>query len=343
MANLTRASRELFVRPPDEQFKSFQDLSLHCQREKERSSEYWQAPQLLAPKVDCDAVVVAVGEDDSHLLNDWSFTQLYKLAGVSKDTINRLHPETASRALRETIPSSEKPMQLLRMDQTIRSLHGVSYTRLWNADLLATVGEFATDFQPPPAGFNGATGLYCGEQDLFAFMIDPDGWIEIGGEEFAPGFFVWNSEVGRRSLGIQAFWYQRICMNHIVWDATEVIEFTRKHTANVQEGLGEIRRIIAQLVERRDVRKDGFYRVVTRAMSETFGPDEESVAKELAKHGIPRGLIKDALPVAAELGKGRYTIFGMVDALTRLTPLIKHVGDRTEAEAKVASLLSLAV
>ena len=127
--------------------------------------------------------------------------------------------------------------------------------------------------------FNGATGLYCGEQDLFAFMIDPNGWIEIGGEEFAPGFFVWNSEVGRRSLGIQAFWYQRICMNHIVWDATDVIEFTRKHTASVQEGLGEIRRIIAQLVERRDVRRDGFHRVVTRAMSETFRPRLEAFAR----------------------------------------------------------------
>lgn len=48
----------------------------------------------------------------------------------------------------------------------------------------------------------GATGLYCGEQDLFCFLIDPAGWIEIGEEAFAPGFFVWNSEVGRRSLGI---------------------------------------------------------------------------------------------------------------------------------------------
>ena len=50
-----------------------------------------------------------------------------------------------------------------------------------------------------------------GEQDMFCFMIDPTGWIEIEGENFAPGFFVWNSEVGRRSLGIQTFWFQAIC------------------------------------------------------------------------------------------------------------------------------------
>jgi hypothetical protein len=343
MTNLTRASRELFERTPDERFNSLQELWQHCQKEREASSECWQPPQLLAPDVGGDSVAVNVAQDGAHVLNDWSFTQLCKLSGVSKDTINRLWPETASRALRETIPSSDKPMQLLRMGRTIRSLHGVSYTRLWNSELLSVVSEFATDFEPPAAGFNGATGLYCGEQDLFAFMIDPNGWIEIEGEEFAPGFFVWNSEVGRRSLGIQAFWYQRICMNHIVWDATDVVEFTRKHTANVQDGLGEIRRIIAALVERRDERKDGFYRVVTRAMSETFGTDQESAAKELAKHGIPRSLAKEALPIAEQLGKGRFTVFGMVDALTRLTPQIKYAGDRTEAEAKVASLLALAI
>jgi type I restriction-modification system DNA methylase subunit len=35
---------------------------------------------------------------------------------------------------------------------------------------------------------------------MFCFLIDPKGWIEIDGEAFAPGFFVWNSEVGRRAF-----------------------------------------------------------------------------------------------------------------------------------------------
>jgi hypothetical protein len=204
------------------------------------------------------------------------------------------------------------------------------------------VNEFATDFEPPVAGYNGGTGLYCGEQDLFAFLIDPAGWIEINGEEFAPGFFVWNSEVGRRSLGIQAFWYQRICMNHIVWGATDVVEFKRKHTANVQEGLQEIRHMIEQLAERRDVRKDRFQPIIAKAMTDTLATDKESVIKELTKFGIPRRLINEAVPIAEQLGKGRFTIFSLVDALTRFTPKIKYVGDRIEVEQRVAALLALA-
>jgi len=37
---------------------------------------------------------------------------------------------------------------------------------------------------------------------------------------------------------------QAVCQNHIVWDAVEVVDFSRKHTANVYESVAEIRGII---------------------------------------------------------------------------------------------------
>ena len=42
MVNLTKASRELFSRTPDERFDSFDSLLAHCQERQERSIEYWQ-------------------------------------------------------------------------------------------------------------------------------------------------------------------------------------------------------------------------------------------------------------------------------------------------------------
>jgi hypothetical protein len=121
----------------------------------------------------------------------------------------------------------------------------------------------------------------------------------------------------------------------------EVFDFTRKHTANVHDGLGEIRRIIEALVEKRDERRDGFVRVLTKAMQERLGPDSESVVKELAKNGIARNLARDAIEIVRP--EGAFTIFALVDALTRLTQKAKYAGDRVEADAKVASLLALAV
>ena len=287
MVNLTRASRELFSRSPDERFESLNDLRAHCHNERRFSTERWQLPQLMQPRSDGETVLLDL-EGESQRLNDWSFGQLCRMSGVSKDTIMRLSPGTASVALRETLPAADKPIQVLTAGSTVRSLHGISYTRLWNSELLDVVASYATDFQPVPAGFNGGTGLYCGEQDLFAFLIDPQGWAEIDGESFAPGFFVWNSEVGRRTLGIQTFWFQAVCQNHIVWDATQAIEFNRKHTTSVQDGLTEVRRLIEQLVATRDARRDGFHRVIRNAMATNLGRDADEATKALFEHGIPR-------------------------------------------------------
>lgn len=341
MVHLTRAHHELFCRAPDERFRSLDELWQHCRDERKCSSEHWQLPQSLRPQSEDGSVLLSVEGLGPGRLNDWSFGQLCRLSGISKETIGRLTAETASIALHETLPAADKPVQLLTAGATVRSLHGVSYTRLWNADLLEVVRSYGSDFEPPPVGFSGATGLYCGEQDLFAFLIDPLGWTEIDGEAFAPGFFVWNSEVGRRTLGIQTFWFQAICQNHIVWDATNVVEFTRKHTASVGSGLAAIGRLIEALVEQRDARRDGFFKMIRRAMSERLASDADEALKALYAGGIPRQLAKQAVELAQT--QGRFTVFALVDALTRLTQRAEFVGERVELDQKAAALLSLVV
>ncbi|MBI3863134.1 MAG: DUF932 domain-containing protein [Planctomycetia bacterium] len=363
MQNLTRANRELFHRGPDECFPTMNALWNHAYERKQRSRDLWHPPQALRLHAAEERLSLAFDDDGPYALNDWSFAQLCRLAGVSRDTINRLKPETAVLALSETLPSSEKPIQLLTEGNRVRSVHGVAYTRLWDVELLAMLKEFATDFQPPqqaggtapsdgaanedipfepdpdPAPTSG-TGLYCGEQDMFVFLIDPLGWAEINGEAFAPGFFLWNSEVGRRAVGVQTFWFQAVCQNHIVWDAVEVVEFTRKHTANVHESLGEIRRIIANLVEKRDQRRDGFASLIRKAMTATLGHDADAVLDMLQQRGIARTLAKQALEQARR--KGAFTIFAVVDALTQLSRGLPHAGERVELDQKAGRLLALA-
>ena len=343
MANLMKASTELFRRSPDERFETLDQLYLHCQKERNASADRWHPPQALRPRMDDSRLTLTVNGCETLGLNHWSFGQLCTLCGINRETINRLSPETASRAFEETLPTSTKPLQLLTLEASvIRSIHGVTYSRLWNSELLAMLKDAAVDFEPPPKGFNGATGLYCGEQDLFTFLIDPGGWIDIGGQQFAPGFFAWNSEVGRRTLGIQAFWFQRICQNHIVWDvASDVVEFSRKHTGNIADSLGEIRRIIEALVTKRDARKDGFAALVKKAMATNVGSSRDDATKELLKYGITRDLVKRAVEKVAEDGKA-FTLWNLVDALTQLTGAIQFAGDRMEADQKVAKLLAMA-
>lgn len=348
MQNLTAAHEELFRRDPDERFASLNALWEYCDRVKECSKVKWISPEDMVVRPMPYGLGMTVSGNSTRL-TDWSFTNLCTLTGVSKDTVNRLSPDTASRVFVETWPRGSKPFQILEAADTVRSIHRASYTRLFDVELLSAVREFAVDFQPPqeagPVSLGDesnppATGLYCGEQDMFCFLIDPTGWVEIEGEAFAPGFFVWNSEVGRRTVGIQTFWFQAVCQNHIVWDAVDVNEYTRKHTTNVHEALLSIQKMIARLVEMRDQRRDTFVKVIRKAMTTALGDDAEAVLKVLRQHGIPKSAADQALKIAKE--RGKFTIFTLVDALTRMAGQQNYAGDRTEADTRSSSLLALA-
>jgi hypothetical protein len=75
-------------------------------------------------------------------------------------------------------------------------------------------------------------------------------------------------------------------------------------------------------------------------MRETLGDDADEALKALVSHGIGSTLAKQALEIARS--RGRFTIFSLVDALTRLSGEIKFVGDRMEADQKASALLALA-
>lgn len=343
MVNLTKASRELFSRTPDERFASFDALLAHCQERKERSTEYWQLSQNLRIEQYDHRLQMRLedAQEATLSLSDWSFTQLCKLCGVHKDTVNKLSSETASLVFRDSMPHLRKPLQVYAASDTALAVHSSTYSRLFDAEVLQAVRDAAPDFTPPPPGIDGATGLYAGEQDMFAFGIDPSAWVEIGGQNFAPGFFVWNSEVGRRSVGVQTFWYQEICQNHIVWDAIEVVELKRRHIGNVQDALDDVRETIAQLVKKRDERRDSFASGIKLAMETPIGQDADEVRKHLAKHGVSSRLAEQAIELVTPWET--YSVFSIVDALTRIAGRSQNAGDRLLVDQKAASLLSLAV
>ena len=76
-------------------------------------------------------------------------------------------------------------------------------------------------------------------------------------------------------------------------------------------------------------------------MQTSLGYEVEEVTNLLMNKGINRSLAKLATEIARE--QGRFTVFSLVDALTRLTGQMAWIGDRTETDQKVASLLAMAV
>ncbi len=342
MTNLKKAFNQLYSRPDDERFETFDCLYTYCLNKQRESEVHWRIPPEVIPTVYNDHLRLKLTGSSSFELNDWSFGQTCQLANVKKDTLNRLKPNTSAQVLMETMPYGSRPFQVFTQSDVVKSIHGVGYTRLYDSDVLELVIDEALEFAPPPKGLNGSTGLYAGEQDMFAFLIDDKSWVDIGGEQFAPGFFIWNSEVGRRTVGIDTFWYQRVCANHIVWDAKEVVSYSRKHTANVVQAMDDIRAILRRLVQTRDARKDAFAVAVSKAMSTSLGPTQEDVIKALSGFGIAAGVIKEAIEMMATQSDG-YTVFRAVDSLTRITGRIQNAGDRAEQDSKIGQVMSLAV
>ena len=65
----------------------------------------------------------------------------YQVDPIVAKALNKLSPDTASRVLGETLPQGTKPLQALTTGETVRAIHGASYTRLYNADLLTMVRD----------------------------------------------------------------------------------------------------------------------------------------------------------------------------------------------------------
>lgn len=343
MTNLTQASHELFCRPADERFETLAELAAYCHIQREQSRRIKEPSSMFSPEAQNGRLTLRINGYQPVALNQWSFSQLCGIAKVAKDTVNQLRPQTAAQVLTETLQKrSDVDLDLQALvsgGSLLRSVNGERYCRLWNIELVRTVQEFAVDFVPPQKGYNGAAGLYAGQQDMFCFLIDPNGWTDIGGEMFAPGFFVWNSEVGRRTVGISTFWFQSVCGNHIVWDAVEVTEIARRHIGRVRDTLAQIRQAIEQLAKKRDERKDRFAKVVAKAMQTTYGQDREHAQRLLSQARFARPLARRAMDIAAE--SGGFSIWSMVNALTQVSRQTPFAGNRAELDQKASALLNL--
>src|SRR3569832_2276323 len=127
MVCLKKAHDELFRRSADETFGTLDELRQHCRDQKGESADIWQRPQLLGPQSSGDSIWLSLEGGRKSRLNDWSFSQTCRLAGVSKETVNRLSLETASRVLQETMPTASQPLQVLSTGDEVRAIHGPMY------------------------------------------------------------------------------------------------------------------------------------------------------------------------------------------------------------------------
>jgi Domain of unknown function (DUF932) len=364
---LMQASHQWANRPSDERFTSLTEmLEAVVKMRRASASKVLSSRSVSVAPVEGDSRgLVALGPDGTPVhLSNWSFGQLAKLAASGRNlptatNLTGLPSELAADCVNyglQTRDVEDIGVLLTRYDGGVdlRAVTGPNYGRVWNADVIrALVNRFGDgvtgDFRVP-GEFGKAvevtkanTTLYASDRDMFVFLADEKNRIEMpgrrGGEtgSLARGFFVWNSEVGKTSLGIGTFLFDYVCCNRIVWGAEQYAEVRINHTAKAPD------RWIEEAVPAIHAYADSSAQTITHALEAARAARIWDVDKFLVSRRFTR--TKAAAIKAAHMNDEGRPIETLWDAATAVTAYARGVAyqdERVELEREGGRIIDLA-
>lgn len=263
MTTLHQASHQWASRPDDERFTSLFELRDKVQFERDHSrSTIVSNRKLLAEPVPGDErsglqIAVNNGRHDVAFPTHWSFGQIAQLAAAPAGYMRTLPAPIAADCINYGLRFTrdvEEVGVLISDNGTVsmRAATGPGYGRVWNAEVAGALvdkfgdgvngqwrvpGEFGKAVQVTKAN----TTLFASDRDLFVFLADEENRINVPDRRngkagsMARGFFVWNSEVGSRSIGAAFFLFDYVCCNRIVWGAEQYKEIRLRHSAGAPD------------------------------------------------------------------------------------------------------------
>jgi len=177
---------------------------------------------------------------------------------------------------------------------------------------------------------------------MFVFLADEENRIELPGRRagrsgsFARGFFVWNSEVGKTTLGAGFFLFDYVCCNRIIWGADQYTEVRIRHTKGAPD----------RVARRSDARAAG----ILAGERQAGGPGDRRRAQQ-ARRSQPRPVPRQPLRQAhggadqgpeTEEGRPIETLWDVTVAATAHACSVKNTDARLEIERTAGELLNLA-
>jgi len=360
MATLTQASNELMRRPADERYSSVTDLHNAALGYKTRARRAEiRTEKLRVGNVGGDLRLI--GAKDEIKMTNWSFGQLATVAGAPSNYITSLPADLAVECMnyglrRASGPESNRENNLLfdRAESgmaTLRALTSTKYERIWNSQVTERLLRLEQEgpWQPAPAAFDGSRGLYMGDRDMFAFMVDNDRRIfeSLPGGGLSRGFFVRNSEVGAASFSIYSFKYNFICGNHMVWGASELRGVKIRHIgAAGANAFGNLEAELIRFAES-SAKEDELQIAAMRRY--TIGKDLDEVldvVMGLKIDGLGRGLVKQGYELAVQREDwygAPNTMWGLAGGLTEIARDLPNADTRTRLEAATGKLIEMAL
>lgn len=262
MSTIMTASRQWATRPADERYTSLTEMLASMQLMRTHSTgKVVSSRRLSAVPVENDTkALMVVGPNGAPVnVTNWSFGQLAQRAGAPAGYLRDLPAPIAAdcinyglqyaRPIEELGVLLHKPSGLAA---ELRAVTGPNYGRVWNSTvvqaLIKRFGDGVTGHFRVPGEFGKKvkvtkdnTTLYASDRDMFVFLADEEHRITVkdrrdgASGSLARGFFVWNSETGRCTLGIATFLFDYVCCNRIVWGAEGYEEIRIRHSSGAPD------------------------------------------------------------------------------------------------------------
>jgi len=361
---LTACSTQWASRPDDERYTDLTSMQTHFNSLRDRSVGKAVSSRSLEfapdPENPRSGLLVQGQNGTPAHMSHWSMGQMAGLAGAPAGYLRKLPAPIAADCMNYGMKFDrdveDVGVLLTRHDDMptpeLRAATGPNYGRIWNADIVNDlVNRFGDgrsgDFRIPgefgrevPITKDNTT-LYASDRDMFIFLADEKNRIEVPNRRngqpgmMARGFFVWNSEVGSKSLGIAMFLFDFVCMNRIVWGVDQYSEKRIRHTISAPDRWADD---VTPLIE--DMSQSS-----AKPIEDTIRAAQEKkldkVDDFLANRFGARTAQKMHAVHEAEEGRPVETIWDAVTASTAIARELPHNDARVEMERKGGALLDL--
>ena len=381
MTTITTASNEWVRRPADERFTSLFAMRARADHIRSTSREvvvsnrrfdiqpgHWttiDVGAVFTHSASATSLGLVSTAGHAYRPTHHAFNQLSALAGAPSSYLRKLPAAMAADCLNYGLRHLRDPEDvglLLQRngDSTLRAATGPSYGRIWDADILRTLtetyGDGVTGRFRVPGEFGSLvpvtpenTTLYAGDRDMFVFLCDEENRIDMPDRRdgragaLARGFFVWNSEVGARTFGVETFLFDYVCRNRIVWGASNRQSITIRHTASAPDKWLE--QLAPALREYADASTAGITDLVAAARAKRIGTGDDvsaDVAAFLAKRFSASRAAEMMDTHMREEGRPVETLWDAATAVTAFAKTVPWQADRVDIEREGGRILEMA-
>lgn len=354
MTTLTQANAQWSRRPADERFGSLK--AMHDAATGFRTTAAVAEIKAKALRVAADHERLVLDGDKTIAgteLTNWSFSQIAERAKAPAAYLKTLPAKLAAECINDGLGrhADKKEVQVLTGNGSARAVTSDKYSRIWNADITSRLLELEArgPWQPAPAAFDGSRGLYLGDRDMFAFLVDNERRIFEKGPDggLSRGFFVSNSEVGDASFCISTFLYEYVCGNHRVWGVQNVNEARIIHIGNDQSAKA-FETITVEVRKYAEASAADDERRVLAARRYQLGATKDDVLDAIFKLKVAT-LTKKLVNQAYDLAESKVdwygsprTAWGFAGGLTEIARDMPNANERYAIEAAGAKVLDMA-